>query len=59
MSSQLSQEQLDDIRARLREGMSPEDIANFYGRVADLDLIEVARIRTAAYEIEQEEEQHR
>lgn len=55
MSAQLPTEQLDDIRSRLKAGMTPNDIANFYGRVADLDLIEVEQIRTAANELEQEE----
>ncbi|BCN46617.1 hypothetical protein [Prescottella equi] len=56
MSGKLSQDQLDDIRAHLKQGMSPREVADYYGRVADLDLIEIARIRTAAYEIEQEEQ---
>lgn len=56
MSNQLSQDQLDDIRAHLKQGMTPREVADYYGRVADLDLIEIARIRTAAYEIEQEEQ---
>ncbi|MGO4203650.1 hypothetical protein AB4Z09_18235 [Rhodococcus sp. TAF43] len=59
MSGKLTQDQLDDIRQRLNDGMSADDTANFYGRVADLDLIEIARIRTAAYEIEQEEKRDR
>ncbi|WP_404316412.1 hypothetical protein [Prescottella equi] len=56
MSGKLTQDQLDDIRQRLNDGMSADDIADFYGRIADLDLIEIERIRTAAYEIEQEEQ---
>lgn len=56
MSGKLSQDQLDDIRAHLKQGMSPREVADYYGRVADLDLIEITRIRTAAYEIEQEEQ---
>lgn len=54
MSDKLTQEQLDDIRAHLKEGMTPRAIADYYARIADLDLIEVQRIRTAANEIEQE-----
>ncbi|MDH6285036.1 hypothetical protein [Prescottella agglutinans] len=56
MSNELTQAQLDDIRARLKQGMSPREVADYYGRIADLDLIEIARIRTAAYQIEQEEQ---
>lgn len=55
MSDKLTQEQLDDIRAHVKEGMTPRAIADYYARIADLDLIEVQRIRTAANEIEQEE----
>lgn len=56
MSGKLTDEQLDDIRTYLRQGMTPNAIADYYGRVADLDLITIARIRTAAAaELEQEE----
>lgn len=54
MSNRLNQDQLDDIRAHLAQGMTPGEIANYYGRVADLDLIEVEEIRTAAYELQDE-----
>ncbi|WP_137725611.1 hypothetical protein [Prescottella subtropica] len=57
MNSHLTDDQLDDIRRRLADGMDPDDIADFYGRIADLDLIEIARVRTAAYEIQQEQQQ--
>jgi hypothetical protein len=55
MSANLTPEQLDDIREHLNRGMTPKEIANYYGRVADLDDIEIQRIRTAANEIEQQE----
>lgn len=55
MSGKLSQEQLDDIREHLKQGMTPRAIADYYGRIADLDLIEIQQIRTAANEMEQEE----
>jgi uncharacterized protein (DUF433 family) len=58
MSAHPTDEQLNDIRDRLAQGMTPDDIANFYGRVADLDLIEIERIRTAANELEQQKEHH-
>ena len=38
--------------------MSPDDIANYIGRVADLDLIEIEYVRTAANELEHENQQH-
>lgn len=44
----LNDEQLAEIRARLDQGMTPEDIGNFFGRVADLDAGDVATIRAAA-----------
>lgn len=56
MDSKLTPDQLDDIRAHLAQGMSPREVADYYGRVADLDLIEIARIRTAAYEIQRQEQ---
>jgi hypothetical protein len=37
--------------------MSPDDIANYIGRVADLDLIEIEYVRTAANELEQQNRQ--
>ncbi len=55
--SALTDEQLDDIRERLEQGMTPDDIANYLGRVADLDLIEIEQVRTAANEIEQQQQQ--
>ncbi|MCD2114360.1 hypothetical protein KI427_27320 (plasmid) [Rhodococcus ruber] len=58
MNSKLTDEQLDDIREYLAQGMSPDDIANYIGRVADLDLIEIEYVRTAANELEHENQQH-
>lgn len=55
--SALTDEQLDDIRERLEQGMTPDGIANYLGRVADLDLIEIEQVRTAANEIEQQQQQ--
>lgn len=57
MSAKLTDEQLDDIRGYLEQGMSPDDIANYLGRVADLDLIEIEQVRTAANELEQQDQQ--
>ncbi|MFD6677299.1 hypothetical protein ACFWDA_23420 [Rhodococcus zopfii] len=57
MSAKLTDEQLDDIRRYLEQGMSPDDIANYLGRVADLDLIEIEQVRTAANELEQQHQQ--
>lgn len=57
MSAKLTDEQLDDIRGYLEQGMSPDDIANYLGRVADLDLIEIEQVRTAANELEQQHQQ--
>lgn len=57
MSAKLTDEQLDDIREYLEQGMSPDDIANYLGRVADLDLIEIEYVRTAANELEQQQQQ--
>ncbi|MGV9747865.1 hypothetical protein ACWDTG_23595 [Rhodococcus zopfii] len=57
MSAKLTDEQLDDIRGYLEQGMSPDDIANYLGRVADLDLIEIEQVRTAANELEQQNQQ--
>ncbi|MCT7293760.1 hypothetical protein NVV99_22910 [Rhodococcus sp. PAE-6] len=58
MNSKLTDEQLDDIREYLAQGMSPDDIANYIGRVADLDLIEIEYVRTAANELEHENQQY-
>jgi uncharacterized protein (DUF433 family) len=41
----LTHNQIDDIQRRLDSGMSPDAIAHHYGRVADLDLADVASIR--------------
>ena len=57
MSAKLTDEQLDDIREYLEQGMSPDDIANYLGRVADLDLIEIEYVRTAANALEQQQQQ--
>lgn len=43
-----SQEQIDEIQGRLDAGMEPEDIANSLGRIADLNLIQVAKVRSLA-----------
>lgn len=45
MASQL---QIDEIKGRLDKGMEPEDIANSLGRIADLDLIQIAKVRNLA-----------
>lgn len=47
----LSDEQLDEIRRQLNQGMTPDAIADYLGRVADLDLMDIETVRTAAYAI--------
>ncbi|MFD2157246.1 hypothetical protein [Rhodococcus jostii] len=47
----LRDEQLDEIRRHLDEGMTPDAIADYLGRVADLDLMDIETVRTAAYAI--------
>ncbi|ABG99795.1 hypothetical protein RHA1_ro08751 (plasmid) [Rhodococcus jostii RHA1] len=44
----LNDEQLDEIRRHLDEGMTPDAIADYLGRVADLDLMDIVTIRSAA-----------
>ncbi|MGJ6127396.1 hypothetical protein QN239_32980 [Mycolicibacterium sp. Y3] len=39
------------IRGYLDEGMSPEEIADYLGRVNDLGPLEVVTIRSAAYDM--------
>ncbi len=39
------------IRGYLDEGMSPEDIADYIGRINDLGPLEVVTIRSAAYDM--------
>jgi hypothetical protein len=39
------------IRGYLDGGMSPEEIADYLGRVNDLDALEVITIRSAAYDM--------
>lgn len=43
------------IRGYLDGGMSPEEIADYLGRVNDLDPLEVVTIRSAAYDMLNEE----
>ncbi|MCX5046713.1 hypothetical protein OG921_26410 [Aldersonia sp. NBC_00410] len=51
----LTREQLDDIRNNLDSGMTPDAVADYYGRIADLDLGDIATIRSAAYAIQRGE----
>lgn len=51
---QLTPTQREEIRDRLAKGMTPVEIADFFGRVADLDLADVVQIRSAAYDIARE-----
>ncbi|MDH6288205.1 hypothetical protein [Rhodococcus opacus] len=51
MMAALSDEQLDEIRRQLDQGMTPDAIADYLGRVADLDLMDIETVRTAAYAI--------
>ena len=44
----LNDEQLDEIRRHLDEGMTPDQVADYLGRVADLDLMDIETVRTAA-----------
>lgn len=44
------------IRGFLDEGMSPEDIADYLGRLNDLGPLEVVTIRSAAYDMLNEEQ---
>ena len=44
----LTDEQLDEIRRHLDEDMTPDAIADYLGRVADLDLMDIVTIRSAA-----------
>lgn len=39
------------IRGYLDGGMSPEEIADYLGRVNDLDPLQVVTIRSAAYDM--------
>ncbi|BBN50852.1 hypothetical protein [Mycobacterium avium] len=39
------------IRGYLDGGMSPEEIADYLGRVNDLDPLDVVTIRSAAYDM--------
>lgn len=59
MTAEMTDQQLAEIRDRLAEGMTPNEIANYFGRIADLDLIEIEQVRTAANELEQEQQQGR
>ena len=51
---QLTPAQREEIRNRLAQGMTPVEVADFFGRVADLDLGAVVQIRSAAYDIARE-----
>lgn len=39
------------IRGYLDGGMSPEEIADYLGRVNDLDPLDIVTIRSAAYDL--------
>lgn len=43
--------QRNAIRAQLNDGVSPEAIADFFGRLNDLDDLEIVTIRSAAYDM--------
>jgi hypothetical protein len=43
--------QLDEIRGQLDQGMTPDAIADYLGRVADLGLMDIETVRPAAYAI--------
>ncbi|KAA1249866.1 hypothetical protein F0Q45_12740 [Mycobacterium simiae] len=47
----LTRAQIDEIRQRLDEGMSPEAIADSIGRLADLDELDIVTIRSTAYDL--------
>jgi len=51
---QLTEQMLELIREKLEAGMTPEDLANYFGRVNDLDQLDVVQIRSAAYGMERE-----
>lgn len=44
------------IRGFLDEGMDPDGIADYLGRLNDLDPLEVVTIRSAAYDMLNEEQ---
>lgn len=47
----LTRAQIDEIRQRLDEGMTPEAIADSLGRLADLDELDIVTIRSTAYDL--------
>lgn len=47
----LTPELVADIKQHLDKGMAPEDVANYIGRIADLDLGDIMQIKSAAYAI--------
>ncbi|MFD6356689.1 hypothetical protein [Nocardia tengchongensis] len=47
----LNAQQIEVIQQELAAGMSPADIANKFGRLNDLELDEIALIRSAAAEL--------
>lgn len=47
--ARLDSTQLAEIQEQLDKGMDPDEIANYLGRIADLDLGDIATIRSAAY----------
>jgi hypothetical protein len=48
---QLTRAQIEEIKERLAEGMTPDAIANSIGRMADLDYLDVVTLRSKAYDI--------
>ncbi len=47
----LSRAQITEIQARLDEGMSPQEIADSIGRMADLEHADILIIRSAAVDL--------
>ena len=58
MVMQLTPDQVAEIRRRVEGGEQPDDIANFLGRVADLDAGDIAQIRSVALELQEEHRRH-
>lgn len=52
----LTPEQVAEIRRLVEDGQQPEDIANYLGRVADLDAGDIAHVRAAAIELQEHPE---
>ena len=51
----VTSDQLQDIAERVDSGMTPDDVANYYGRIADLDLGDIAVIRDVALAVQRGE----